>query len=119
MLVKRLAGCRASLQGDSPNEVAKRTGVSRKALRLYEARGIVPHARRTDSGYRVYSIDILGVLDFVVQARRLGLTLGQIAKIARQRRAGTMPCSDVRALLEKKSVELSKLLRSVRRILRA
>ena len=100
-------------------EVAKRSGVTRKALRLYEARGIVPRARRTAAGYRVYPADVLGVLDFVAQARRLGLTLGEIARIARQRRAGTMPCSDVRALLEQKAAELTELLGSVRRILRA
>ena len=35
-------------------EVAKRSGASRKALRLYEAAGILPTARRTSSGYRVY-----------------------------------------------------------------
>ena len=56
-------------------EVATRSGVSRKALRLYEARGIVSKPRRTRSGYRVYEADVLGVLHFVTQARRLGLTL--------------------------------------------
>ena len=35
-------------------EVAARSGVSRKALRLYEARGILPAPSRTASGYRVY-----------------------------------------------------------------
>jgi DNA-binding transcriptional MerR regulator len=100
-------------------DVASRSGVSRKALRLYEARGILPHPHRTASGYRLYPADVLALLDFVAQARRLGLTLGEIAKVARQRRAGTMPCSDVRALLERKAAELSDLLASVRRILRA
>src|SRR2546427_4328211 len=36
-------------------EVAKRSGASRKTLRLYEAAGILPAPRRTQSGYRVYS----------------------------------------------------------------
>src|SRR5215470_4273022 len=53
-------------------EVATRSGVSRKALRLYEARGIVSKPRRTPAGYRVYEADVLGVLHFVAQARRLG-----------------------------------------------
>ena len=39
-------------------EVAARTGVSRKALRLYEARGILPPALRTASGYRRYPADV-------------------------------------------------------------
>jgi hypothetical protein len=53
-------------------EVATRTGVSRKALRLYEARGILPPARRTASDYRRYPADVLAFLTFVGQARRLG-----------------------------------------------
>ena len=32
-------------------EVAARSGVSRKAIRLYEARGILPPPRRTPAGY--------------------------------------------------------------------
>ena len=35
-------------------EVAEQTGVSRKAIRLYESRGILPRAPRTLSGYRLY-----------------------------------------------------------------
>ena len=50
-------------------EVAARSGVSRKALRLYEARGILPPPRRTASGYRSYPTDLLGGLHFVTQAR--------------------------------------------------
>lgn len=48
-------------------DVAKRSGASRKAVRLYEARGILPPARRTASGYRVYSSEVLGILAFVEQ----------------------------------------------------
>jgi MerR family transcriptional regulator, copper efflux regulator len=62
-------------------EVAARSGVSRKALRLYETRGIVPAPRRTSSGYRVYPPDVLGVLHFVTRARRRGLTLAEISAI--------------------------------------
>src|SRR2546422_9276673 len=65
-------------------EVAARSGVTRKALRLYEARGIVPKPRRTAAGYRVYPPDVLGVLHFVTQARRLGLTLKEIGSSARR-----------------------------------
>ena len=39
-------------------EVAARSGVSRKAIRLYEARGILPPPRRTPAGYRRYPADV-------------------------------------------------------------
>lgn len=44
--------------------------MSRKALRLYEAAGILPPPLRTPAGYRVYRDETLGVLQFVTQARR-------------------------------------------------
>jgi DNA-binding transcriptional MerR regulator len=50
-------------------EVATRTGVSRKALRLYEARGILPPALRTASGYRRYPADVLALLSSFSRSR--------------------------------------------------
>jgi len=69
-------------------EVARRSGVTRKALRLYEARGILPPPRRTAAGYRIYAPDVLDALDFVQQGRRLGLTLAEIKHIISLRRSG-------------------------------
>jgi len=98
-------------------EVATRSGVSRRALRLYEARGIVPKPRRTQAGYRVYDADVLGILHFVTQARRLGLTLKEIGHIIDLRCAKPGPCVHVRALLLQKLTELDSLRREVKKIL--
>ena len=83
--------------------VAARSGLSRKALRLYEARGILPAPRREPSGYRRYPADVLKLLTFVGQARRLGLTLAEIKHIVVLRRSGSAPCTHLRALLEQKA----------------
>jgi MerR family copper efflux transcriptional regulator len=52
-------------------EVAAKSGVSRKALRLYETAGILSPPRRTASGYRTYGTETLAILAFVARARRL------------------------------------------------
>jgi len=83
-------------------EVVKRSGASRKALRLYEARGILPPPRRSASGYRVYADEVLSLLNFVQQCRRLGLTLAEIKHIIGLRRSGAAPCAHVRRLLVQK-----------------
>jgi len=98
-------------------DVAARSGLTRKALRLYEARGILPPATRTPSGYRRYPADVLGLLAFIGQARRLGLTLAEIRHIVTLRRAGAAPCAHVRALLQQKATDLEGMLAEVRRIL--
>src|SRR6266545_893826 len=83
-------------------EVAAKSGFSRKALKVYEAHGILPPPRRTPAGYRVYASDVLPILAFVAQSRRLGLTLSEIRRIVALRCAGPGPCLHVRGLLEQK-----------------
>jgi DNA-binding transcriptional MerR regulator len=100
-------------------EVVERSGVSRKALRLYEARGILPPPRRTAAGCRVYAPEVLDVLDFVQQGRSLRLTLAEIKHIIIFRRSGTTPCAHVRRLLTQKEADLKALLAEVRRILQS
>jgi DNA-binding transcriptional MerR regulator len=72
-------------------KVAAQSGLSRRALRLYEAAGILPRAARTPAGYRVYPTETLALLGFVAQARRLGFTLGEIRDVVAIRRDGAMP----------------------------
>jgi DNA-binding transcriptional MerR regulator len=97
-------------------EVATRSGPSRKALRLYESRGILPAPHRTASGYRSYA-DVLGLLTFLGRARRLGLTLGEIAHVVALRRAGAPPCIHVRQLLDQRVADLEGMLGELRHTL--
>jgi MerR family transcriptional regulator, copper efflux regulator len=62
-------------------EIAKRSGASRKALRLYEAAGILPAPRRTAAGYRIYGEADLHRLEFIREAKTLGLTLKAIREL--------------------------------------
>jgi len=61
-------------------EAARRVGVSAAALRLYEKRGLLPTATRTASGYRQYAEEDLQRARLVARARRMGLSLAQIAQ---------------------------------------
>ena len=62
-------------------QVARVTGLSIKAIRFYESRGLLPTAQRTESGYRVYFEADLHRLDFVKQTKALGLRLGEIREL--------------------------------------
>lgn len=109
-------------QGLLAGEVVARSGVSRKALRLYESSGILPPPARTGAGYRVYDAGTLGRLAFVSRARSLGLRLAEIREIVAIRRSGGVPCRHVRALVRRKAAELDRTLAelgAVRRRLRA
>jgi MerR family transcriptional regulator, copper efflux regulator len=91
-------------------EVAARSGVSRKALRLYEKAGILPPTRRTGSGYRVYGPETLALLGFVTQARRLGFRLDEIKRIVTLKRSGRTPCKHVLDLVHLKLKNIEQAL---------
>ncbi|MGQ0745162.1 MAG: MerR family transcriptional regulator [Acidimicrobiales bacterium] len=58
-------------------DVARRTGLSRKALRLYEEMGLVEPAERTEAGYRRYDDEALRRIELVGRAKALGLSLAE------------------------------------------
>ena len=89
-------------------QVAAQSGVSRKALRLYEAAGILPPSRRTTAGYRVYGGDTLSILTFVTRARRLGFRLDEIKDVVQMRRSGRCPCPHVLELVRDKVADLDR-----------
>jgi DNA-binding transcriptional MerR regulator len=61
-------------------EVARRTGLTSRALRFYEARGLVKPLR-TYSGRRLYGRGELERIQQVLALKRAGLTLSQIARL--------------------------------------
>jgi cob(I)alamin adenosyltransferase len=56
-------------------ELAEETGVSVRALRLYDERGLLPPTERTEAGYRLYSEQDVRRLYRLLSLRRLGLSL--------------------------------------------
>jgi DNA-binding transcriptional MerR regulator len=61
-------------------EVARRTGLTSRALRFYEARGLVTPLR-TYNGRRLYGRGELQRIQQILALKRAGLTLSQIAKL--------------------------------------
>jgi DNA-binding transcriptional MerR regulator len=70
----------SSAQFLSPSEAARRLGVSAKALRLYEQRGLVAPAR-TAAGWRAYGPAEMARAAEVAALRKLGLSLAQVARV--------------------------------------
>lgn len=64
----------------NPSEAAQRLGVSAKALRLYEQRGLITPIR-TAAGWRAYGPDEMACAAKVVTLRALGLSLAQVARV--------------------------------------
>lgn len=89
-------------------DAAKASGVSAKMIRHYESIGLIAEARRTESGYRLYSEQDVQVLQFIHRGRELGFSLEQIADLLALWQDKGRASSDVRAVALQHIDELDK-----------
>ncbi|MGH8183664.1 MAG: MerR family transcriptional regulator, partial [Rhodanobacteraceae bacterium] len=66
-------------------QLAAKSGVSAKALRLYEARGLLAPDAHSDSGYRLYGAPALARLNEIGVLKRAGFTLSEIGKLLQRK----------------------------------
>lgn len=95
-------------------EAAARTGLTAKAIRLYEKRGLVGAPERNQSGYRTYGANDLAVLSFIRQAKRLGLRLDEIGRVLELQRSDEQPCSTVLELLNDRIADIDRTMADLR-----
>ncbi|MSQ13827.1 MAG: MerR family transcriptional regulator [Dehalococcoidia bacterium] len=62
----------------SPGDIQRLTGASRKALRLYEARGLLTRPARTHTGLRRYARCTIEEVRFIRAAIAAGLRLDDL-----------------------------------------
>ncbi|XAH23692.1 Cu(I)-responsive transcriptional regulator [Xylophilus sp. GW821-FHT01B05] len=67
--------------GATIGAAARRSGVSARMVRHYEALGLLPPVARTDSGYRLYGEPEVHTLRFIKRARDLGFSMAEIGEL--------------------------------------
>ena len=95
-------------------ELAKRTGTTRKALRIYEGAGLLKPTGRTAAGYRMYGAEAVDLVRFIVKARAIGFSVNDIRTVVGIRRSGGAPCSHVRELILQKLAEVEQSLTALK-----
>jgi DNA-binding transcriptional MerR regulator len=96
-------------------EVSKQTGIGIETLRFYEKSGLLDRPLRTESGYRMYGVDVLERLEFIKRAQALGFSLEEIKRIVEERRAGQSPCAEVREIVRQRLRELDERMEMLKR----
>lgn len=93
-------------------EVATRAGVSIDALRYYERLKLLPRARRSSGGFRLFAPEHIVRVRFIKQAQELGFSLDEIRGLLAT--GGADECRKVRDLLLRKLLELDELLKAMK-----
>lgn len=64
--------------GITVKDVADRVGLPSRTVRYYDSIGLVRADERSPAGYRLYGAEDEARLRFILRAKRLGLSLGEI-----------------------------------------
>ncbi len=96
-------------------KVATETRVTRRAIRLYEMRGLIGEPARTATGYRLYTEYDVDLIRFIRRARDLGLSLDAVAEIIEISQHGA-PCARTRALLDERIAEIDATIDDLQRL---
>jgi DNA-binding transcriptional MerR regulator len=106
----------AAAQFLNPSEASSQLGVSVKALRLYEQRGLIT-PMRTAAGWRVYGPEEMRRLTEIAALRELGLSLGEVARVLEGDATGLESALAAhQAVLEGRLDQLGDVVEKVRRL---
>jgi DNA-binding transcriptional MerR regulator len=97
----------------SPSEAASRLGISTKALRLYEEKGLLAPAR-TATGWRAYGPEAMARAGEITALRRLGFSLAEAARLlARDGQDLVSALTEQQAALQRRIRELAATVETI------
>lgn len=94
-------------------ELAAELGLNPKTIRFYEEIGLLPPAKRSENGYRLYDDADRERLQFISKAKAVGLSLEEISQILTVSSSGTQPCEHVLGLLDQKLAAVEAQMRAL------
>ena len=94
-------------------EIAALAEVSVDTVRYYEKLKLLPKAARTNSGYRVFSVETAERIRFIKQAQEMGFTLDEIKQLFVSG-GGENQCKSVRDLIQTKLTELEEKMQQMK-----
>ncbi|MFD1801618.1 Cu(I)-responsive transcriptional regulator [Mixta tenebrionis] len=88
------------------SDVAKKTGLTSKAIRFYEEKGLVTPPLRSENGYRSYTARHLEELTLLRQARQVGFNLDECRELVQLFNNPARHSADVKARTLRKVKEI-------------
>lgn len=97
-------------------QLARQTGVPIDTVRYYERQQLLPAARRSPAGYRIFDQDAVRRLRFIRRAKTLGFTLEEIAGLLSLSSRRDQDMSDVRSAAAARLADVEQRLRELQRM---
>lgn len=85
-------------------------------MRFYEREGLLEKPERKESGYRLYSFEIIRRLKFIRQAKTLGFSLNEIRELLNLRRVPETKCGEIKHQVEGKITNIEAKIQDLVRI---
>lgn len=96
------------IQSKNIGEASAASGVHSKMIRHYESLGLIPKAKRTDTGYRIYDSSDIHTLKFIKRSRDLGFSIAEIKKLLGLWKNRSRTSSEVKRLVSHHIEELDR-----------
>ena len=105
-----------SKRGLQRAELARLTGCNLETIRYYEKIGILPDPPRTPAGYRVYDVQHVSRLKFILRARELGFSIEETRGLRDLVDGGAQTCAAVKERTERHLTDVRAKIADLRRI---
>lgn len=90
------------------SDVARKTGLTGKAIRFYEQKGIISPPQRTANGYRTYVSHHIEELTLLRQARQVGFSLEECRELVAMFNDPQRHSADIKQRTLRKVAELDR-----------
>ena len=100
-------------------EIAKKVGISQKAVRLYDEKGLLKPSDYSEGNYRLYDKEAILILEKIIALKQVGFTLEEIYEnlILGKNMDITESLNQQLELMEKKKQELEKTIACIKTML--
>jgi len=95
------------------SEVAKLTGLTAKAIRFYESKGVIKEANRGANGYRQYSLNQVEELQLIRRSRLVGFSLEECQELLSLSNNPNRRSADVKKKTLKKVSEIEEKIKEL------
>jgi DNA-binding transcriptional MerR regulator len=100
-------------------KVAERAQVSADSIRFYEREGLISPAKKSESGYRLYTEEAIRRLGFIKHAQQCGFSLSEIRELLELRSDENSCCEDIYQVAIEKKLHLENKIRAFQAMSRA